>query len=297
MNFKLYTTVLLFSLSLLTVAQETESKDLTTTKPSKKGKFFVSWGGNREHFSKSDIHFKGDNYDFTLYDVKAHDKPKGWHIDYINPGRVTIPQTNFRMGYYLKNNWIITLGLDHMKYVVTQPQLVNIDGTVNIQDGEGNTDFNGTYNNSSLLLDGALNNEGDYEFFEFEHTDGLNYIFTEIARVDEVGQYFKLNANKIQVNILEGIGAGGLYPRTNSTIFGKPRNDEFHWAGYGFSAKVGLNVILFKHFQIQTDVKGGYINMPWIKTTADGDSAEQHFWFFQHNITFGYVFELFKNKK
>ena len=66
-----------------------------------KGKFYVYWGGNRETFSKSDIRFKGADYDFTLYDVEAHDKPKGWHVDYVNPGRMTIPQTNFRMGYFL----------------------------------------------------------------------------------------------------------------------------------------------------------------------------------------------------
>ena len=37
--------------------------------------------------------------------------------------------------------------------------------------------------------------------------------------------------------------------------------------------------------------------MPWIVTTSDGDTAEQDFWFFQHNITVGYVFELFKAKE
>ncbi len=294
---KLYSFLFLATfISFTSFAQEDSEISIVPSTPSNKGKFFVSWGGNREVYTKSDIHFTGKNYDFTMYDVKAHDKPKGWHIDYINPSRITIPQTNFRMGYYFKEHYLVTLGLDHMKYVVTQPQLVNIDGTVNIQDGEGNTDFNGTYNDSNLLLDGALDPKGNFEFFEFEHTDGLNYIFAEVARVDEIGHHFKLNANTIQINVLEGIGAGGLYPKTNTTIFGKPRNDEFHWAGYGFSAKLGVNIILFKHFQIQTDVKGGYINMPWIKTTADGDSASQNFWFLQHNITFGYVFQLFNGK-
>ena len=64
-----------------------------------KGKFFISWGGNRDTYSKSDVTFKGDDYNFTLYDVSAHDKPKGWHIDYINPTRMTIPQTNIRFDY------------------------------------------------------------------------------------------------------------------------------------------------------------------------------------------------------
>jgi hypothetical protein len=62
-------------------------------------------GGNREVYSKSDITFKGNNYNFTL--ENAADKPKGWHIDYINP-RMTIPQTNLRIGYFLM---IITASL------------------------------------------------------------------------------------------------------------------------------------------------------------------------------------------
>ncbi len=281
-------------LSFISFAQKSELKTFKRKNTTNKGKFFISWGKNREFYSNSDISFKGNNYNFTLSDVKADDKPKGWHIDYINPNRMTIPQTNFRLGYYIKENYIVTIGLDHMKYVVRQPQLVKINGNINIDKGEGITDYNGTYNNDYLLLNGVYNDVGSFEFFEFEHTDGLNYIFAEIARVDEIGQYFKLNQNTVQINILEGIGAGGLYPKTNATVIGKPRNDKFKWSGYAVSAKLGLNVILFKRFQIQTDVKGGFINMPWIITTADGDSAKQQFWFFQHNITFGYVFNIFK---
>ncbi|PKP15076.1 MAG: hypothetical protein CVU07_11630, partial [Bacteroidetes bacterium HGW-Bacteroidetes-23] len=73
--------------------QHISAQDVTAT-PEKytahnKGKFYLYWGGNRETFSKSDIRFKGADYDFTLYDVSAHDKPKGWHVDYINPCRMT----------------------------------------------------------------------------------------------------------------------------------------------------------------------------------------------------------------
>jgi len=75
-----------------------------------KGKFYIYWGGNRETFSKSDITFSGTGYDFTLQDVSAHDKPKGWHIDYINPARMTIPQTNFRIGYFINDKYNISIG-------------------------------------------------------------------------------------------------------------------------------------------------------------------------------------------
>ena len=66
----------LFSIS--TIAQDTNTEKYTAHN---KGKFYVSWGGNRETFSKSDIRFEGEGYDFTIQDATAKDKPKGWHID------------------------------------------------------------------------------------------------------------------------------------------------------------------------------------------------------------------------
>jgi hypothetical protein len=50
------------------------------------------------------------------------------------------------------------------------------------------------------------------------------------------------NTDKVQINITEGIGAGFLYPKTNTTLLGKARYDEFHVSGFGLSAKGGLNV-------------------------------------------------------
>jgi hypothetical protein len=64
------------------------------------------------------------------------------------------------------------------------------------------------------------------------------------------------------LNLIEGIGVGLLYPKTNSMLLGKERHDDFHVSGYGVSAKVGLNITFYKHFFIQTELKGGYINMP-----------------------------------
>ena len=39
-----------------------------------KGKMYIYWGGNRDSYTNSDIHFKGANYDFTLHDVAAVDR-------------------------------------------------------------------------------------------------------------------------------------------------------------------------------------------------------------------------------
>lgn len=251
-----------------------------------KGKMFIYWGGNRESFSKSDIHFKGPDYDFTLYDVQASDKPKGWQVDYINPARMTIPQTNFRIGYFINDHYNISIGLDHMKYVMNQAQIARIGGVV----GSSYPAYAGTY------LDSGTNTIDltDGEFLTFEHTDGLNYINTEIGRVDDISKLFKIrNTDKIQVNILEGLGTGILIPKTNAKLLGKERHDDFHVSGYGISAKVGLNVTFFKHYFVQAEMKGGYINMNDIRTTHDAaDTASQHFLFLQRIITFGGIFKI-----
>ena len=77
----------MFGFSLHSFAEE-EIKTQKYTEHNK-GKFFVSWGGNRESYSKSDVTFKGKDYNFTVDNMTAHDKPKGWHVDYINPMRIT----------------------------------------------------------------------------------------------------------------------------------------------------------------------------------------------------------------
>lgn len=265
-------------------AQDTETVRYTADN---KGKFIISWGGNRGSYSKSDITFKGDNYNFTLKDVKAKDKPKGWHIDYINPANITIPQTNFKIGYFITNHYLISIGVDHMKYVVRPDQFVNIEGDINLPIDQAGSAFNGNYNNVPIQI--------TEDFLKFEHTDGLNYINAEFSRVDDISSFFKIqNTDKIQINLSEGVGGGVLFPKTNTTLLSKKRFDEiYNLAGYGISFRSGLNITVFKHFFVQFDLKGGYINMNDIRTTSSSsDSASQSFFFLQRIISFGGIFRL-----
>ena len=117
---------------------------------------FAYWGWNRGHFSASDITFKGEDYNFTLKDVKSIDKPKPFGIYYFKLDELTNPQTNFRIGYFFMENYTISLGVDHMKYVMRNDQAVTINGNINT-DG----DFDGTYNNDGIVL--------TKDFLLFEH--------------------------------------------------------------------------------------------------------------------------------
>ncbi|TDW52054.1 hypothetical protein EV144_101734 [Flavobacterium sp. 270] len=292
----------LLGFSLNTFAQEEVTVERYTAH--NKGKFFVSWGGNRDSFTKSDVNFRGKDYNFTVENMKAHDKPKGWHVDYINPANMTIPQTNLRLGYFFSDHYSVTVGLDHMKYVMTQNQIANVTGNIDLPADQSGSIYNGVYNNTPVDMsqNGAI--EGGYEkgatqpgvpaFLMYEHTDGLNYINTEVSRHDDISKLFSLpNTDKVQISLTEGLGAGVLMPKTNATLLGKERHDDFHVSGYGLSAKAGINFTFFKYFYVQGELKGGYINMQDIRTTqSNEDKASQDFFFFQRIIMFGGIFRL-----
>ena len=118
-----------------------------------------------------------------------------------------------------------------------------------------------------------------------------------IALTGEICLQGKITAiGGLDLNIRGGMRAGVttfLYPKTNTTLLGKERHDDFNVAGFGLAAKVGLNFTFFKYFFIQTELKGGYIEMNNIRTTNDSaDSAEQNFWFLQRILTIGGIFRI-----
>ncbi len=265
-------------MSTLTFFAQETPKELYTAH--NKGKFFFFWGGNRGWYSNSDITFTGNGYDFTIKDVEAVDRPKGWHIDYINPLRMTIPQTNFHIGYYISDHYTVSVGVDHMKYVMKNGQTVKMNGYIN---GSG-TSHDGVYNNADKLL--------SEDFLTFEHTDGLNYVVVEGARIDDISRLFGIrNTDILQVSLTEGLGFGALYPKSNTKLLNKERYDEFHIAGVGVNAKAGLHLTFLKYFRVVGELKGGYINMYDVRTTYDiADKAKHDFFFFETVLGIGGVF-------
>jgi len=199
---------------------------------SDKGRFYIFWGWNRGTYTYSDIRFIGNNYRFELNDVEAKDRQTKIGLNpYFNPGQITIPQTNFRIGYFITNHIDISVGVDHMKYVMVSEQTTQITGHIN--DG---TKYDGTYDNDDFEI--------NKEFLQFEHSDGLNYINVEITRNDDLLKLMKVivNPDKVKLNSLFGFGLGTLMPKSNVTLWNNERNDEFHFAGYGFAGKIGLNL-------------------------------------------------------
>ena len=244
-----------------------------------KGQIYLYWGWNNGWFTNSNITFSGTDYEFTLDKVIAVDRQSPFSINkYFNPVYATIPQYNVRIGYLFKNHWDISIGTDHMKYVVVQDQTVNINGSIM----NSATEYDGTYEDEQITI--ADN------FLKFEHTDGLNYPNIELRRHDNLFSF-----GRVDIHSILGFGVGLLFPKTNATLLNRNRYDAFHLSGYGFGFVGGVKITFFDRFFLQTEIKEGFVNMPSIRTTNDlNDGASQKFFFTQVNFLFGTHFSISK---
>ena len=274
-----FTLLLLVAVTLTTFAQQGWNQEY-----SRKNHFFGSWGYNVSVYSKSDITFTGRDYNFTLYDVEAYDRPTPFDWDtYFNPDNISIPQWNIRFGYFFSDRWSVSIGTDHMKYVMLNDQYVAIEGYIDVPGSE----HNGTFNRQPKKLTG--------DFLQFEHTDGLNYASIE---TEYHGNLYQFN-DKHSINYYLGPGFGLLVPRSNVTLMDFPRYDAFHVAGFGFSGKVGAQAILWKHLTLNLEWKNGYISMQDILTTGQNpnDRSQQTFWFTELTGTVGFILDFTRKHK
>lgn len=165
--------------------------------PDNKGKLYALWGWNWGYYSKSDIQFTGSNYDFELKDVKSQDRQTPFSFEeYFGITTITIPQTNFRFGYFINDNLNIAVGVDHMKYFMINDQTVTINGYID----QTGTIYDGTYINDDILL--------TKEFLSFEHSDGLNYINAELSYAKDVMSWTGNPKENLQIYLIGGVGAG-----------------------------------------------------------------------------------------
>jgi hypothetical protein len=239
-------------------------------------KWSVAWGWNRSTYSDSDIHFTGVDHDFTLKNVAAADLQSDASLEgirkyYLNPAELTIPQTNLRVAYQWSRDTAIALNLDHMKYVVTQDQVVPMVGCY----GVAPVCSTGT----QVIGENWLN---------YEHTDGLNVVSLELEKqlaVDWFGAQHK-------AKVFGLVGLGVVVPKTNVTLhmIGQTRNDEFHLAGYSAGAGAGLEVDVYKDVFLRSVYKVGYVNLPDVLTSARGDKASQAFTYNEWALTLGLRF-------
>jgi len=247
----------------------------------RKGTGFFYWGYNRSIYTTSNLHFNGPDYDFTLYDVTASDRPSKFGILYFDPTRITIPQFNIRAGYYLTDRWAISIGMDHMKYVMDQGQIARISGIITSQASDL---YQGVYLNESI--------EVTKELLQFEHSDGLNLVSIDIDHLLPLGQSPKLN-----LSYDLSLGAGGIWvvTKTNVRVLGDGLDNDFHVAGFNMAAHIALQCEWKHKFFVRAISKGGYASLPsvLIKNAAP-EIGDHNFSFLEFAVVFGVNFHFGK---
>jgi hypothetical protein len=201
--------------------------------------------------------------------MQAETNMNGLTKYFLNPAEISIPQTNLRIAYQYNADTAFALNLDHMKYVMTQDQSVDISGQIKgvAQSGQ------------QVLAENWLN---------YEHTDGLNVVTLEIEKQRPV-DWFGGNRH---AKVFALAGAGIVIPKTNATMhmINQGRNDEFHIAGWSVGAGAGLEMDVWRDVFFRTAYKMGYVNLPDVLTSARGDKASQSFTYNELIIAVGMRF-------
>jgi hypothetical protein len=142
---------------------------------------------------------------------------------------------------------------------------------------------NGLYNNINVEMTPD-------DFIHYEHTDGLNYVSTDIERYFELWQ--AAQHDKWGFTLLAGSGLGVMIPRTDSHLFGSGENHIWNISGWGSSLKVGLQINFTKHLYFQTDFKSGYLELVHVHTSNHYqiDRAKQHIIFYENYWLLGFRF-------
>jgi len=252
-------TILLLCSCLLNFAQEKNKRWI-------KG-MYLQWGYNTEWFTRSDLHFKNPGqYDFVLYKAVAKDRPD---LDAVikEPMQVTVPQSNYRIGFYLdqQKKHALEINFDHAKYVMQSNQTLHMQGTL----GE-------RYINKDTLVT-------PYNFLSFEHTNGANFFHLNYVYKEGLLKH----AQRDWLHFVGKIGAGIVVPRTDVYLFGHHLDNKYHVAGYIISAETGLRYYVLKKLFLETTFKGGfadYLNV----LTVEGGKSHHCFGYFEAIAGIGY---------
>lgn len=258
---KKYLLALLFLVLSITGFTQKKSKLLSG--------MYLQWGYNTEWYTKSTIHFKdvvnGVPHDFTIYKAKAHDR-NDLDAIYKKPIEVSIPQYNYRLGFYLNpaHTRAIEINFDHTKYIVYDNQLLHAKGTIGTTYFDKDTSFNANQ-------------------LHFEHTNGANFY-----QINYVQQHvIKNNSRRPVLTALWKAGAGILIPKTDVTLSGKRVDNKFHIAGYCMGIEGGARWYFIKKVFLEGTAKTGFANYT-NALAAGGGKVNHHFGYFELIGTIGY---------
>lgn len=273
---KVFLLILLFSLPIMANAQHKRMKKKVSVSS---GTLFGYYGYNQSGYTRSNIRFSGPSYDFTLSDAVGHDQPlENGITTYFNPAKMTLPQYNLRLGYYFRNNWAVSLGYDHLKYVFADHNAVFLSGSI----GAGvDTAWQGTFNAEPITT--------DPNHFGYDNSDGMNYLRIELTRSDQLFTVGDLDWFGITSNV--GGSVGTLLTSNRYKFAQKEDLQTMSMSGYGVSLHFGARFEFFRHFFIQPNFSAGFMHQVNVDTRPNDPSsfARHAFGYIEGNIVAGFL--------
>lgn len=235
----------------------------------KRFQFYLSWGYNRDWFSRSNLHFSNPElgHDFVVEKVRAKDRP-GFSqiIPLAKKFDFAIPQYNYRLGLFFKNKpqWGFEISFDHTKYVMVEDQTLKVRGNI----------FGAAIDTTMLI--------SSTRFLHFEHTNGANFLMGNLINKKELFQ-----SKRQRLMLIGKLGAGIVIPKTFVIFLGEELDNKFHVAGYlsGFEASIRYQ---YQRVFIDLSGKGVFANYTNV-LVLPGTKANHHFWCFEAIATLGAV--------
>jgi hypothetical protein len=222
--------------------------------------FSVVVGHNWSVPSRSTVELDGAGYDLTLSDVRGHDQP---YFDLP----LDAVQFSLRFDVALSEHYALTIGLEHMKYVVA-PQEVRVSGSVDTGAYVGDYEDDVVHIGRSGELVGW-----------FEHSDGVNYVPIGLRRLAPLGDWWLA---------MVGIEGGPLVLNTDTQILGRENDKKYHLGGFALSAVAAVQLDIGIFF-LEADVKGGRaVILDALSLPAE--RAEHAYWFVQGALGVGLRF-------
>jgi hypothetical protein len=255
-------------LSLSTSAQTADQP--AKKKKNRTGSFYVSWGYNSAWYTRSTVHVtqREIQNDYQLVQVNAHDH-KGWNEKSIFRQPITIPQYNYRIGYYFnkKQDLAFEINFDHTKYIIADNQYMRVKGIMN----------NAPVDETILFSE----QNGFYYFLN----NGANFLLFNIVK--RYGLYHTPDRS-IAIDLTGKAGIGPVIPHVENKLFGRTNDMGFQLGGWNTGLETALRVTVMKYGFVEFSQKVDYARYSHLKVAANG-TARQAFGTYELILSAGFI--------
>lgn len=267
-------------LMLGSFSAEAQHKRMKKKESDERGTLWGYWGYNRTAYTKSNIHFVGPGYNFTLADAKGHDEQAIPSTNnYLRLSNITVPQFNARLGYVFRDHWAISFGYDHFKYILADKNEVFLSGSID-PGVDDVTNWSGTYNAEPVVT--------DRKKFHYENSNGMNFIRLELSRIDT---WLRMgNKDQFKISTHLGWSFGGILSFNDFRFGGYETLATVSMSGIGTAIHVAPRFEFFRHVFVQPSVSAGFIRQGKVRTRPNNASsyAQQSFGYGEFNTVVGF---------